>query len=94
MIQGQRIFGEILYFNHFFYGNINFCGLFYRYTMQENPEKVYAIVLRYPETNSINLYSITDYVTDKTKVKLLGYKKDIKVGEIFYFFDSSCKLFF
>lgn len=53
--------------------------------MQDKPEKVYAIVLRYPETNSIDLYSIKDYVTDKTNVKLLGYKKDIKVGEMFVF---------
>lgn len=53
--------------------------------MQENPQKVYAIVLRYPESNKINLYAIKDFVTDKTKVKLLGYKKDIKVGELIKF---------
>ena len=40
---------------------------------------VYAIVLRYPESNSISLTSLKDFVTDKTKVHMLGYKKNIKV---------------
>lgn len=51
------------------------------YTMQVKPEKVYAIILRYPESNTIDLHSIKEYVTDKTKVKLLGWKKEVKVRE-------------
>lgn len=52
---------------------------FYRYTEQESSEKVYAIVLRYPESNKIDLYSIKEFVGDQTKVKLLGYDKEIQV---------------
>ena len=47
--------------------------------MQPATQNVYAIVLRYPESNSINLYSIKSFVTDKTKVKMLGYEKELKV---------------
>lgn len=53
--------------------------VFYRYTKQESSEKVYAIVLRYPESNKIDLYSIKEFVGDQTKVKLLGYDKEIQV---------------
>lgn len=48
--------------------------------MQEGSGNVYAIVLRYPEANTVDLYSIVDFVTDKTKVKLLGFNEEIKVS--------------
>lgn len=53
---------------------------FRRYTMQEKAQKVYAIVLRYPESNAVDLQSIREFVTEKTKVKLLGYEKEIEVS--------------
>lgn len=48
--------------------------------MSQNDNKVFAIVLRYPESNEINLYSIVDFVTDKTYVILLGHNIDIEVS--------------
>lgn len=43
-------------------------------------KSVYAIVLKYPEPNKIDLYSIREIVGEQTKVKLLGYEKEIKVS--------------
>lgn len=49
--------------------------------MQEKAQKIYAIVLRYPESNTVDLQSISEFVTEKTKVKMLGYDKEIEVSE-------------
>lgn len=48
--------------------------------MQGKADRVYAIVLKYPESNKIDLFSINEYVNEKTKVMLLGYKEPIKVS--------------
>lgn len=47
--------------------------------MQSDPERVYAIILRYPESNQVDLYAVKDFVTEKTKVTMLGYKGEIQV---------------
>lgn len=62
--------------------------------MSQNDNKVFAIVLRYPESNEINLYSIVDFVTDKTYVILLGHNIDIEVSLLVQrsFFQLSCDL--
>lgn len=49
--------------------------------MQSNPVKVYAIVLKYPESNQVLLQDIPDFIEEgKTKVSLLGYKGELKVS--------------
>lgn len=48
--------------------------------MKRNPKRVFAIVLRYPESNKVDLYSIREYITDNTEVKMLGYNKEIHVS--------------
>lgn len=47
--------------------------------MNGDSKSVYAIVLKYPESNKIDLYSISDMVNSQTKVNLLGYDKEIEV---------------
>lgn len=47
--------------------------------MNGDSKSVYAIVLKYPESNKIDLYSIRDMVNSQTKVNLLGYDKEIEV---------------
>lgn len=46
-----------------------------------NPERVYAVVLDYPESNTIDLYSIMDFVNETTKVTMLGHTGEIKVSD-------------
>lgn len=41
---------------------------------------VYAIVLKYPESNKVDLYSINEFVNDKSKVTMLGHKGPIAVS--------------
>lgn len=39
-------------------------------------------MLRYPESNKVDLYSINEFVNDKSQVTLLGYKGPITVSPI------------
>lgn len=47
--------------------------------MNGEPERVYAIVLKYSESNIVELHDIHEFVTKSTKVSLLGYNGELKV---------------
>lgn len=49
--------------------------------MKNNGKRVFAILLTYPESNQIDLYSIREVFTANTKVKLLGHNEELKVSE-------------
>lgn len=50
--------------------------------MKTNPERVYAMVLRFPEGGKVSLNKIREFVSEKTKVTLLGFSGEIKVNQI------------
>lgn len=49
--------------------------------MKKNPDRVFAILLKYPDTpdRKVLLKAPMDVVTIDTKVSLLGHKGDLKV---------------
>lgn len=49
--------------------------------MNGEPERVYAIVLKYPESNIVELHDIHEFVTKSTKVSLLGYNGELQVSQ-------------